>query len=898
MQSIIFITLSVIIMGFVLFLGVKAIQKGLNAKNNKEFNQEKSDELNNSISEELEKLNTAISPSMQDINNYIRQSAGSFKIAADNFDLATTTISMSNAGGGRIALGSSEAPKDLSSNGIYFSGSGDFNLQGSTTNYIRRTGTALDIKAGTFDLDATTLILDSGTNSGVIKLGPSGGPGSATGTSNGGVYVDGTGKFNLVGDADNYIRFNATGLEINTENLTMDSSGNVVMAGQVTADAGSIGGWSIANDFISGSNLIIDSAGKIETANYVSNFKGFRLSAEGNGFLEVENAKIRGTLKTTVFEKETVNAVGGQLYVANSTTITGSLTVSASATTMSVANASGFTGSYTGLGGEIVSLKKVTSTGFQTEYVYVQSASRLDPASDTDMRGFLYVTRSYNQGLTGDSGSLGDFAQAATTYEPGQVLVSTGRSGSGYIRLNANPNDTTTPYIDIVERTGSGVYDVDLKARLGDLSGLSSAMVHGERSPGFGLYSGNVFLTGGIVANTGSIAGIKMQSGKLFIGAGNHGNADTAFYADSSGQFSLKNKLTWDGDDLVVVGQITVVSGQVHDQMVALGNATSSLFSQANSLGDATSSLQSQANTLGVATASLSQGSASMAAVATLTGTGLAIKNASGQLLSDFGGNIHMGGIGGTIYVGVTGSAGDWVEIDSTSIDIMRNNVSVGSWADSTFRVGAAASEHIEIDSGGMRVNDGTTMLSKFGSNIHLNSGTIYVGVTGSSADWVQLDSTAIEIIRNNVSVAQFADSSLRLGADANNSSFVEIGTNSMNFIVDSSGTNATKASFGANTTITGGEITIQGTTGADGHEKLKIWAGNIGIYTNNARRIAIDDDGIAIGRSGSADTTTSTTAHQVTINNNGVYSYHNAQNYSHVGANGLKIYQNFVVII
>ena len=57
MQSIIFITLSVIILGFVLFLGVKAIQKGLNAKNNKEFQQEKSDEINNSISEELEKLN-------------------------------------------------------------------------------------------------------------------------------------------------------------------------------------------------------------------------------------------------------------------------------------------------------------------------------------------------------------------------------------------------------------------------------------------------------------------------------------------------------------------------------------------------------------------------------------------------------------------------------------------------------------------------------------------------------------------------------------------------------------------------------------------------------------------------------------------------------------------------
>ncbi len=57
MQSIIFITISVIILGFVLFLGFKAIQKGLNAKNNNQFQQEISDETNNSISNELEKLN-------------------------------------------------------------------------------------------------------------------------------------------------------------------------------------------------------------------------------------------------------------------------------------------------------------------------------------------------------------------------------------------------------------------------------------------------------------------------------------------------------------------------------------------------------------------------------------------------------------------------------------------------------------------------------------------------------------------------------------------------------------------------------------------------------------------------------------------------------------------------
>tara|TARA_Y100001970_G_scaffold233802_1_gene291653 strand:- start:1148 stop:1387 length:240 start_codon:yes stop_codon:yes gene_type:complete len=57
MQAIIFITLSVLILGFVLFLGVRAIQKGLNSKSNKDFIEENSGELNNSISDELRKLN-------------------------------------------------------------------------------------------------------------------------------------------------------------------------------------------------------------------------------------------------------------------------------------------------------------------------------------------------------------------------------------------------------------------------------------------------------------------------------------------------------------------------------------------------------------------------------------------------------------------------------------------------------------------------------------------------------------------------------------------------------------------------------------------------------------------------------------------------------------------------
>ena len=165
---------------------------------------------------------------------------------------------------------------------------------------------------------------------------------------------------------------------------------------------------------------------------------------------------------------------------------------------------------------EILTLKKVNDTGFTTEYVLVTSSSRLVGGSDTDLSGILNVTRAYGSGTTGDSASLGDIASVAQDYESGQVVVSTGKVGSGFIRLNANPNDTSTPYMDIVERTGSGLYDVELKARLGDLSGLDGTdMVLGRSNPGFGLATDNVFLQGGIIATYGEIGGFSIDTNTI-----------------------------------------------------------------------------------------------------------------------------------------------------------------------------------------------------------------------------------------------------------------------------------------------------------------------------------------------------------------------------------------------
>ena len=109
---------------------------------------------------------------------------------------------------------------------------------------------------------------------------------------------------------------------------------------------------------------------------------------------------------------------------------------------MSVANASGY------VAGEILMSKKISSSGFATEYILVNSSS-VDGSGDgpDSTVGRLMVTRGYDSGSTGDF--VGGVSGISQSYTDGQVLVSTGKSGSGYIKLNASPNDTALSLIHI-----------------------------------------------------------------------------------------------------------------------------------------------------------------------------------------------------------------------------------------------------------------------------------------------------------------------------------------------------------------------------------------------------------------------------------------------------------------
>ena len=82
--------------------------------------------------------------------------------------------------------------------------------------------------------------------------------------------------------------------------------------------------------------------------------------------------------------------------------------------------------------------------------------------------------------------------------------------------------------MDIVERTGSGIYDVELKTRLGDLSGVAGTRNVPSGFEGFGLMSEVAFLSG---------SQIKLEAPTFLLG-----DKNSNFISGSNGNLSLTSQ--------------------------------------------------------------------------------------------------------------------------------------------------------------------------------------------------------------------------------------------------------------------------------------------------------------------------------------------------------------------
>jgi hypothetical protein len=237
-----------------------------------------------------------------DANNYIRLANSALDIKAESFDLETSTVVLNSASNGRLIVGA-DADNQLVDDGVGFFVTGDGNfrvgtIQQGSDSYIKFDGSTVSIVTDTFDLaagsmtidstdgitignndffkqdktfsfgggilsgtsstvsisgsgatidvstfnlNATTLVIDSATNSGKIALGATPPTGITTGS---GIYFDGTGDA-LIGDATgNRIKFDfsASALEIQSDDFDL-SAGNLLIDSGTT----SLGGYTPTN---------------------------------------------------------------------------------------------------------------------------------------------------------------------------------------------------------------------------------------------------------------------------------------------------------------------------------------------------------------------------------------------------------------------------------------------------------------------------------------------------------------------------------------------------------------------------------------------------------------------------------------------------------------------------
>lgn len=373
----------------------------------------------------------------------------------------------------------------LTVNGVINATSGNFLNTitiGSHTTKLNITGTAAA---------NTTAIYSTGASYGVsgIWLDASGRLSLGTGLTFNGTSLSISGSIKAT---SGYIGGTTNGWSINsgylqsvggTAKITLDGANGKIYLGTGTYNNDNTPFYvDGSSNFSLGSKLTYNGSdlsliGSMQSSNFASGINGWRIDGTGNA--EFENITARGALKSTVFIYDEINAQGGSLIIAESASLYSDTVKANAASTLTFSIKNSYSGqpylfsigdtlvikTYINTTTKIVLWLKITAQGAQTAGYTTYTANVLSSSPTT-----------------------------AYTIPGGTAIVNYGVNGGGFIVLRAD--DTYGPYMDVVLNTSANVHlgDQVVKARLGNLSGITDA-VFGSLS-GYGLYSENAYLTG------------------------------------------------------------------------------------------------------------------------------------------------------------------------------------------------------------------------------------------------------------------------------------------------------------------------------------------------------------------------------------------------------------------
>lgn len=318
----------------------------------------------------------------------------------------------------------------------------------------------------------------------------------------------GTGKVNITIEQTNGLRIR----HYNTDVITLDTGGNASFTGAITATSGTIGGWSIGAEALSGGDATLHSDGYLllgsgdDVARIDATDGTYRLwigdatasdapfSVTKDGLLRARNVIVSGSIRSTVFDRDVVNTHAGTLVIAKS-------------------------------GGRIAADFTVGSTLIMETppgggWLFEDNDIVRVKAADASKDSWFTVTRTATLNEYSTTYAGGD---NSVTYPAGSVATDYGPSGQGYLLLTAD--DTNGPFYSIRTHAGAPWSTETEVARFGNLNGTFgiSSNTYGI---GMGDYSGGNYLVyepgGGflLVAGGGAITidetGIALEMGTSY----------------------------------------------------------------------------------------------------------------------------------------------------------------------------------------------------------------------------------------------------------------------------------------------------------------------------------------------------------------------------------------------
>ena len=321
-----------------------------------------------------------------------------------------------------------------------------------------------------------------------------------------------------------------------TSGLSLSNVFKVTNAGVLSAVSGTIGGCALA-------------VTSIGSTTFVSGPLGSGWNISNTGIAEFQNCTIRGTIRTSVFEKDTISCVNGMVLVSSADVLSADMTA-LDASTLTISGETTFSAN------EVIRIKD----GTYDEWMLVTNAASAPTYT---------VTRD----LAGAYGT-----NTNPIWKRGTAVVSMGvgtGTKTGYILLDSS--SANSPFIDIYGRNSNTYSDTTLHGRFGWLKGITDADVGLATTDVWGLYTDNAYIKGVVVANTGyiggttgwvisagyikDVAGVTGMSSVVTVGddirfwAGHATPASAPFYVTESG--ALVATLA------TITGAITAISGAI-----------------------------------------------------------------------------------------------------------------------------------------------------------------------------------------------------------------------------------------------------------------------------------------------------------------------------------------------